>query len=54
MRSVALSTTETEVVKEIKFIILLMSTMNMNVGTPITIYVDNVGAIWLSKQQNNQ
>ena len=54
MRSVVLSTTEaeyialSEVVKEIKFILQLMSTMNMNVETPITIYVDNVGAIWLS------
>ena len=51
MRSVLLSTTEakyialSEVVKEIKFIIQLMSTMNMNDETPITIYVDNVGAI---------
>ena len=54
MRSVVLSTTEAEyialleVVKEIKFIIQLMSTMNMDVEVPITIYVDNVGAIWLS------
>ena len=53
-----LSTTEaeyialSEVVKEIKFIIQLMSTMNMNVETPITIYVDNVGAIWLSKNRS--
>ena len=43
MRSVVLSTTEaeyialSEVVKEIKFNIQLMSTMNMNVETPITI-----------------
>ena len=57
MRSVVLSTTEaeyialSEVVKEIKFIIQLMSTMNMNVETPITIYVDNVGAIWLSNNR---
>ena len=54
MRSVVLSTTEAEyialleVVKEIKFIIQLISTMNMNVEVPITIHVDNVGAIWLS------
>ena len=57
MRSVVLSTTEaeyialSEVVKEIKFIIQLMSTMNMNVETPITIHVDNVGAIWLSNNK---
>ena len=54
MRSVVLSTTEaeyialSELVIEIKFIIQSMSTMNMNVQIPITIYVDNVGAIWLS------
>ena len=53
MRSVVLSTTEaeyialSEVVKEIKFIIQLMSTTNMSVKMPTTIYVDNVGAIWL-------
>ena len=52
MRSVVLSTTEaeyialSEVVKEIKLVIQLTSTMNMNVKTPIKIYVDNVGAIW--------
>ena len=57
MRSVVLSTTEaeyialSEVVKEIKFIIQLMSTINMNVEVPITIYVDNVGAIWLSNNR---
>ena len=57
MRSVVLSSTETEyialseVVKEIKFIIQLMSTINMNVEVPNTIYVDNVGAIWLSNNR---
>ena len=49
MRSVVLSTIEaeyialSEVVKEIKFIIQLLKTMNVNVEMPITIYVDNVG-----------
>ena len=38
-------------VKEIKFIIQLLNTMNVNVETPITIYVDNVGAIWLSNNR---
>ena len=38
-------------VKEIKFIIQLLKTMNMNVEIPITIYVDNVGAIWLSNNR---
>ena len=58
MRSIVLSTSEAEyvalleVVKEIKFIIQLRSTMNMNVETPITIYVDNVGAIWLSNNRS--
>ena len=48
MRSVVLSTTEaeyiafSEVVIEIKFIIQLMSTMNMNAEVPITIHVDTV------------
>ena len=57
MRSVVLSTTEAEyialsgLVKEIKFIIQLMSTMNIHVELPITIYVDNVGAIWLSNNR---
>ena len=47
IRCVVLLTTEaeyialSEVVKEIKFIIQLLSTMNM----PITIYVDNMVAI---------
>ena len=57
MRSVVLSNTEaeyialSEVMKEIKFINQLLSTMNMNVEVPITIYVDNVGAIWLSNNR---
>ena len=57
MRSVVLSTTEaeyivsSEVVKEIKFIIQLLNTMNVNVEVSITIYVDNVGAIWLSNNR---
>ena len=40
-----------EAVKEIKFIIQLMSTMNMNVEVPITINVDKVGPIWLSNNR---
>ena len=58
MRSVGLSTTEaeyivlSEVVKETKNIIIqLLSTMNVNVKVPITIHVDNVGAIWLSSNR---
>ena len=54
MKSVVLSTTEaeymalSEVVKELKFIVQLLETMNIKVELPITVYVDNVGAIWLS------
>ena len=54
MKSVALSTTEaeymalSEVVKELKFIVQLLQTMNIEVELPITVHLDNVGAIWLS------
>ena len=54
MKSVILSTTEaeymalSEVVKELKFIVQLLQTMNIEVQLPITVHVDNVGAIWLS------
>ena len=57
MRSGILSTTEaeyialSEMVKEIKFIIQLLKTINVNVEMPITIYVDNVGAIRLSNNR---
>ena len=54
MKSVVLSTTEaeymalSEVVKELKFINQLLQTMNIEVESPITVYVDSVRAIWLS------
>ena len=57
MKSVVLSTTEaeymalSEVVKELKFIVQLLQTMNIEVKVPITVYVDNVGAIWLSNNR---
>ena len=57
MKSVVLSTTEagyialSEVVKELKFIVQLQQTMNIEVELPITVYVDNVGAIWLSNNR---
>ena len=41
-----------EVVKELKFIIQLLQTMNITVELPITVYVDNVGALWLSNNRN--
>ena len=53
MKSVVLSTTEAEfttlskVVKELKFIVQLLQTMSIEVELPITVHVDNVGAIWL-------
>ena len=58
MKSVILSTTEaeymalSEVVKELKFIVQLKKTMNITVELPITVHVDNVGAIWLSNNRN--
>ena len=54
MKSVLLSTTEakyialSKVVKDFKFIVQLLQTMHIEVDLPITVYVDNVGAIWLS------
>ena len=36
-----------EVEKELKFILQLLQTMNVEVELPITVHVDNVGAIWL-------
>ena len=54
MKIVVLSTTEavyvalSEVVKELKFIVQLLHTMNIEVELPITAHVDNVGEIWLS------
>ena len=58
MKSVVLSTTEAEYmalsegVKELKFIVQLLQTMNSTVELPITVHVDNVGAIWLSNTRN--
>ena len=57
MKSVVLSTTEveymalSEVVKELKFIVQLLQTMNIEVELPITVHVYNVGAIWLSNNR---
>ena len=57
MMSVVLSTTETEymelleVVKELKFILQLLQTMNIEVELPITVYVDNMGATRLSNNR---
>ena len=57
MKSIVLSTTEaeyitlSEVVKELKFIVQLLQTMNVEVELPISVHVDNVGAIWLSNNR---
>ena len=57
MKSVVLSTREaeymalSEVVKELKFIVELLQTMNIEVELPITVYVGNVGAIWMSNNR---
>ena len=56
MRSVVLSITEAEYIalsgyrsgERVKIIIQLLQTMKIQVEIPITEYVDNVGAIWLS------
>ena len=58
MKNVVLSITEaeymalSEVVKELKFIVQLLQTMNIAVELPITVHVDNVGSIWLSNNRN--
>ena len=57
MKSVVLSTTEaeymalSEVVKELKFIVQVLQTMNIEMELPITAHVDNVVAIWLSNNR---
>ena len=57
MKSVVLSTTEAEymafsdVVKELKVIVQLLQTMKIEVEFPITVNVDNVGAIWVSNNR---
>ena len=57
MRSVVQSTAEaeyialSEVVKELKFITQLLETMKIQVEIPITVYVDNDRAVWLSNKQ---
>ena len=42
-----------EVVKDMKFIVQLQQTMNIEVELPTTVYVDNVGAIWLSDNRTS-
>ena len=60
MKIGVLSTTEaeymalSEVVKELKFIVQFLQTMNVEVALPTTVYVDNVGAIWQHKAYRHQ
>ena len=60
IKSVVLSTTDTEymavseVVRELKFIVQLLQTINIEVELPITVYVDKVGAIWLSNNRTTR
>ena len=60
MKSVVLSTTEaeymalSEVVKELIFIEQLLQTMNIEVELPITVHIDNVGAIWMSNNRTTR
>jgi intein-encoded DNA endonuclease-like protein len=57
MKSVVLSTTEaeyvavSEVVKELKFVIQVLQSMEIKVQLPIKVHVDNVGAIWLANNK---
>ena len=58
-KGMVLSTSEakyvalSEVVKELKFIIQVLETMKVNVKLPITVHVDNVGAIFMATNQTS-
>ena len=58
MNGVKLSSTEaeycaaSEVVKEIKFVIQILENLGINVELPVKVYVDNIGAIHIAR--NNQ
>ena len=60
MKSVVLVTTVaeymalSEVVKDLKFIVQFLQTLNIKVEFPITVYVDNVGAIWISNNRTTR
>ena len=55
--SVALSSAEaeyyaiTEAAKEIKFVIQLLKSMGFEVETPVTVFVDNIGAIYMTENE---
>jgi ribosomal protein L24 len=56
-RGVVLSTTEaeyvaiSETVREIKFILQVMESMELTIEYPVTVHVDNVGAIFLANNR---
>jgi hypothetical protein len=56
-RGVTLSTTEaeyvamSEVVREIKFIVQILESMSLPIDYPITVHVDNIGAIFLANNK---
>ena len=58
MKSVVLSPTEaeyvavSEVVKEIKFLLQMLRSMEIKVPLPIKVQVDNVGEIWLANNSS--
>ena len=60
MKSVVLSTTEaeymalSEVVKELKFIVQLLQTMNITVELPITVHVEKCWSNMAFKQQKHR
>lgn len=57
-RSITLSSSEaewfalSEATKEIMFVLQLLESMHIKVQLPITIRVDNIGAIWMSQNAN--
>ncbi len=59
MKSVVLSSTEaeyigvSEVVKELKFVIQLLETIDIKIELPIKVQVDNVGAMWLANNYSS-
>ena len=50
-KSIVLSTTEAEYMVLSEVVKELLKTMNIEVELPITVHVDNVGAIWLSNNR---
>ena len=55
--TIALSSAEaeyyalTEAAKEVKFVVQLLQSMGVTVQTPVTVYVDNIGAIYMADNE---